>query len=166
MEQLHMYHIHEILHRRRLGYSARRIAEDLGHSRSTVVRYLTWGEARGYLDITHPLPSPEDLIIQDGERLTPPRLQSGVAPYRETGREVTGSGRGDAGDSTAPARSPWVYWELFLCTPVRTTDPSRRIRRPVCVSRRSRGNRPRWILGAQGGCWIPSVVLTGLRMRS
>ena len=44
------------------------------------------------MDITHPLPSPEDLIIQDGERLTPPRLQSGVAPYRETVEKLLDQG--------------------------------------------------------------------------
>ena len=64
MEQLHMYHIHEILHRRRNGASARRIAEQLGHSRSTVERYLAWGEAQGYLDRTKPLPAPEALGLR------------------------------------------------------------------------------------------------------
>lgn len=82
MEQLHMYHIHEILHRRRNGASARRIAAQLGHSRSTVERYLAWGEAQGYLDRTKPLPAPEALLLQEGERLTPPHMTSTVAPYR------------------------------------------------------------------------------------
>lgn len=82
MELLHMYHIHEILHRGRNGASARRIAEDLGHSRSTVERYLAWGEAQGYLDRTQPLPAPEALVRVEGERVRPPHMTSTVEPYR------------------------------------------------------------------------------------
>jgi len=77
-----MYHIHEILHRRRNGASARRIADTLGHSRSTVERYLAWGEAQGYLDRTQPLPAPEALVQMEGERLRPPHMTSTVEPYR------------------------------------------------------------------------------------
>ena len=84
MEQLHMYHIHEILHRHRHGVSARRIAKQLGHSRSTVERYLAWGEAHGFLDLTRPLPAPEDLGIPDGVRPRAPHMISSVEPYRTT----------------------------------------------------------------------------------
>jgi len=82
MEQLHMYHIHEMLHRRRLGASARSIAAHLGHSRSTVEKYLAWGEAQGYLDLTKPLPAPEALALQDGVQLKSPHMRSTVEPYR------------------------------------------------------------------------------------
>ncbi len=56
MERLHMNHLRELIYRLRAGESQRRIAKDLGLSRTTVSKYRTWAEKQGYLDTARALP--------------------------------------------------------------------------------------------------------------
>ena len=49
MERLHMNYLRDLIHRFRSGGSGRRIARDLGISRTTLSKYKHWAEAQGYL---------------------------------------------------------------------------------------------------------------------
>jgi transposase len=50
MERIHMNHLRELIYRLRAGESQRRIAKDLGISRTTVAKYQKWAKEQGYLD--------------------------------------------------------------------------------------------------------------------
>jgi transposase len=78
-----MNHLRELIYRLRAGESQRRIARDLGTSRTTVSKYQAWAEARGYLDASRPLPDDATLAAAWGESPKPPSTESSVEPYRE-----------------------------------------------------------------------------------
>jgi transposase len=83
MEQLHMNHMRELIHRLRAGESQRRIAKDLGISRTTVGKYQAWAQARGYLDKGQPMP--DDAALAGALDIAPKvaHAESSVEPYRE-----------------------------------------------------------------------------------
>ncbi len=83
MERIHMNHIRELIYRLRAGESQRRVARDLGMSRTTVSKYHAWAKAQGYLDSSRPMPDDTALAAALGETPRPPRAGSSVEPYRE-----------------------------------------------------------------------------------
>ena len=87
MERIHMNHLRELIYRLRAGESQRRVAKDLGMSRTTVSKYRTWAKAQGYLDPSQPLPDDATLAAAWGEPVQPSRAESSVEPYRDVVRE-------------------------------------------------------------------------------
>jgi hypothetical protein len=85
MERLHMNYLRDLIHRARSGESDRRIAKDLGVSRTTVRKYRQWAEAQEYLQPDTPLPDDAALGAALGSAPKPPRAASSVEPYREGG---------------------------------------------------------------------------------
>ena len=83
MERLHMNYLRDLIHRLRCGESERRIARDLGLSRTTVHKYREWATAQGYLEPGSPLPDAATLVAALGEAPHPPRAASSVEPHRE-----------------------------------------------------------------------------------
>ena len=83
MERLHMNYVRDLIHRVRSGESDRRIARDLGISRTTVRKYREWADAQGYLQPGTPLPDDATLAAALGSAPRPPRAVSSVEPYRE-----------------------------------------------------------------------------------
>jgi transposase len=83
MERLHMNYLRDLIHRVRSGESDRRIARDLGVSRTTVRKYREWADAQGYLQSGTPMPDDADLAMVLGAAPRPPRTESSVEPYRE-----------------------------------------------------------------------------------
>jgi transposase len=83
MERLHMNYLRDLIHRVRSGESDRRIARDLGISRTTVRKYREWADAQGYLQPGTPLPDDATLVAALGTAPQPPRAASSVEPYRE-----------------------------------------------------------------------------------
>ena len=83
MERIHMNHVRELIYRLRAGESQRRIAKDLGMSRTTVSKYQAWAKAQGYLDPGCPMPDDTALAAALGETPKPPCTESSVEPYRE-----------------------------------------------------------------------------------
>jgi transposase len=82
-----MNHLRELIYRLHAGESQRRIAQDLGMSRTTVSKYYTWAKAQGYLDDTRSLPDNATLAAAFGEPSQPPSVTSSVEPYREIVQE-------------------------------------------------------------------------------
>lgn len=78
-----MNHLRDLVYRLRAGESQRRIAQDLGVSRTTVSKYQAWAAGQGYLDPRQPLPAESELAAALGDPLPPPQTPSSVAPYRE-----------------------------------------------------------------------------------
>jgi transposase len=83
MERLHMNYLRDLIHRVRSGESDRRIARDLGISRTTVRKYREWADAQGYLQSGTPMPDDAILATVLGAAPRPPRTESSVEPYRE-----------------------------------------------------------------------------------
>ena len=83
MERLHMNYLRDLIHRFRAGESGRRIARDLGISRTTVSKYKHWAEAQGYLQPDTAMPDDATLGEALGTVPKPPRAASSVEPYRE-----------------------------------------------------------------------------------
>jgi len=83
MERLHMNYLRDLIHRVRSGESDRRIARDLGVSRTTVRKYREWAGAQGYLQLDRPIPDDATLAAALGSAPQPPRATSSVEPYRE-----------------------------------------------------------------------------------
>lgn len=83
MERLHMNYLRDLVHRVRSGESDRRIARDLGISRTTVRKYREWADAQGYLQLDRPIPDDATLAAALGPGPQPPRATSSVEPYRE-----------------------------------------------------------------------------------
>ena len=83
MERLHMNYLRDLIHRVRCGESDRRIATDLGISRTTVRKYREWAAAQGYLESGTPMPDDTILARALGPVPQPPRTASSVEPYRE-----------------------------------------------------------------------------------
>ncbi|MCP4543374.1 MAG: IS21 family transposase, partial [Chloroflexi bacterium] len=63
--------------------SDRRIARDLGMSRTTVRKYHQWADAQGYLQAGTPFPDDATLAAALGTAPRPPRVASSVEPHRE-----------------------------------------------------------------------------------
>jgi transposase len=87
MERIHMNHLRELIYRLRAGESQRRIARDLGLSRTTVSKYQTWAQEQGYLDAARALPDDATLAATLGEPPQPPCDESSVEPYRQVVQE-------------------------------------------------------------------------------
>lgn len=83
MDRLHMNYLRDLVHRVRSGESDRRIARDLGISRTTVRKYREWADAQGYLQLDRPIPDNATLAAALGPGPQPPRATSSVEPYRE-----------------------------------------------------------------------------------
>ncbi len=84
MEPLPMTHLRDLIHRLRSGDSERRIAKDLGLSRTTVHKYRLLAQAHGYLQADSSMPDDAALQATLGRGPQPPQLLSSVAPYRES----------------------------------------------------------------------------------
>jgi transposase len=83
MEQLHMNHWRDLIHRLRAGDSERQIARDLGVSRTTVHKYRELAHAHGFLQPDGPLPDDAALQAALGTGPQPPHAVSSVEPFRE-----------------------------------------------------------------------------------
>jgi transposase len=83
MEQLHMNHWRDLIHRLRSGDSERQIARDLGISRTTVHKYRARAQAHGFLQSDSAMPSDETLQAALGAGPQPPHAVSSVQPYQE-----------------------------------------------------------------------------------
>jgi len=83
MERLNLNTICDIIYRLRRGQSVRAIGRDLGHSRRTLKKYYALAEAKGYLDPSRPLPTPDEIVREIGTRVPPPSVESTVEPYRD-----------------------------------------------------------------------------------
>jgi hypothetical protein len=83
MERLHMNYLRDLIHRLRCGESERRIAQDLGISRTTVRRYRQLAEQQGFLLPTSSLPDDVVLARALGPGPQPPRTPSSLEPYVE-----------------------------------------------------------------------------------
>ena len=84
MERLRVQIIVDIVYRLRAGQSVRAICRDLGHSRKTIRRYRKLAWAKGYLDLSRPLPEPAEVLAELGPVCSPPSSNvSSVEPYRE-----------------------------------------------------------------------------------
>jgi len=78
-----MNYLRDLVHRVRSGESDRRIARDLGISRTTVRKYREWADTQGYLRLDRPIPDNATLAAALGPGPQPPRATSSVEPYRE-----------------------------------------------------------------------------------
>jgi transposase len=83
MERLHMNYLRDLIYRLRCGESERRIARDLGLSRTTVHKYREWATAQGYLEPGSPVPDAATLGATLGKAPRPPRVVSSVEPHRD-----------------------------------------------------------------------------------
>ena len=83
MERLHMNYLRDLIHRVSSGESDRRIARDVGISRTTVRKYREWADAQGYLQPSTRLPDDATLAATLGSAPQPPRGASSIEPYRE-----------------------------------------------------------------------------------
>ena len=83
MEQLHMNHWRDLIHRLRSGDSERQIARDVGLSRTTVHKYRALAQAHGFLQPDSALPNDETLQTTLGHGPQPPHAPSSVEPYQE-----------------------------------------------------------------------------------
>ncbi len=84
MERLRVQIIVDIVYRLRAGQSVRAICRDLGHSRKTIRRYRKLARAKGYLDLSRPLPEPAEVLAELGPVCSLPSSNiSSVEPYRE-----------------------------------------------------------------------------------
>jgi transposase len=92
MERLNMNYLRDLIHRVRLGESDRRIARDLGISRTTVRKYRQWADAQGYLQPDTPLPDDATLAAALGTAPRPPHVVSSVEPYREVVQRLLDQG--------------------------------------------------------------------------
>jgi transposase len=81
MERLTMRDITEIIYRLRKGQSERAIAVDMKRHRFTVHQYRVFAEQKGYLKPDVVLPSEEQLFVEFGPPVAPPRIPSSVEPF-------------------------------------------------------------------------------------
>jgi transposase len=92
MERLNMNYLRDLIHRVRSGESDRRIARDLGISRTTVRKYREWADGKGYLQPSMPLPDDATLTAALGRAPQPPRAASSVEPYQEVVQRLLDQG--------------------------------------------------------------------------
>jgi len=92
MERLHMNHLRDLINRLRSGESERRIARDMGLSRTTVRKYRELAEPHGYLQPEQTLPDEPTLLARlgPGPRLRP--VASTVQPYEDIVRRWVDQG--------------------------------------------------------------------------
>ena len=88
MERLHMNYLRDLIHRLRNGESERRVARDLGISRTTVAKYRQWAEGQGYLEAERQLPDEATLLAALGAAPGPPQMPSSVEPYHAVVAEL------------------------------------------------------------------------------
>jgi len=87
-----MNYLRDLIHRVRSGESDRRIARDLGISRTTVRKYRLWAEEQGYLQADKSLPDDSTLVAALGAVPRPPQAASSVEPYREVVQRLLDQG--------------------------------------------------------------------------
>ena len=92
MERLHMNYLRDLIHRLRAGEKERRIAHDLGISRTTVRRYHELAERQGFLRPDVALPDDATLAAALGSAPCPPVTPSTVEPYADTVRKLLEQG--------------------------------------------------------------------------
>jgi transposase len=93
MEPLHMNRLRDLINRLRAGESARRIARDMGISRTTVRKYRDLAEPRGYLQPGQSLPDDATLRSAFGPDPQPrPRAASTVEPYQAVVQQLMDQG--------------------------------------------------------------------------
>lgn len=92
MERLHMNYLRDLVFRLRRGESGRQIAADLHVSRNTVTKYRELVQAHGLLNGDLPLPDNKTLLTMLGPAHEPPKVESGVEPYREVVERLLGEG--------------------------------------------------------------------------
>ncbi len=78
-----MNYLRDLVYRLRQGESGRQIAADLRLSRNTVQKYRELAEAHGLLAREVALPDNQGLVAMLGPGPVPPKVASGVEPYRE-----------------------------------------------------------------------------------
>jgi transposase len=83
MEQLHMNHWRDLIHRLRAGDSERQIARDAGLSRTTVHKYRALAQEHGFLQPDGTMPDDATLQAALGIGPQPPHAPSSVEPVRE-----------------------------------------------------------------------------------
>jgi len=92
MEPLHMNRLRDLINRLRSGESERRIARDMGISRTTVRKYRERAEPLGYLRPDQALPDDATLRSAFGSELVPRPAASTVEPYREVVQRLVDQG--------------------------------------------------------------------------
>jgi transposase len=92
MEQLHMNRLRDLINRLRSGESERRIARDMGLSRTTVRKYRERAEPHGYLRPDQPLPDDATLRTAFGPGPRPRPAASTVEPYQEVVQRLVDQG--------------------------------------------------------------------------
>lgn len=78
-----MNYLRDLVYRLRQGESGRQIASDLHLSRNTVHKYRELAEAHGLLVGDLVVPDNQTLMTILGAKAQPPKMESGVEPYRE-----------------------------------------------------------------------------------
>jgi transposase len=94
MEQLHMHRLRDLINRLRSGESERRIARDMGISRTTVRKYRELAEPHGYLRPDQTLPDDATLCSAFGPG-PQPRVRpaaSTVEPYQDVVQRLVDQG--------------------------------------------------------------------------
>ena len=92
MERINMNYLRDLIHRVRTGESNRRIAQDMGISRTTVRKYRQWADEQGYLQPDTTLPDDATLAAALGAGHRPPHVVSSVEPYREVVQRLLDQG--------------------------------------------------------------------------
>ena len=92
MERLHMNRLRDLMSRLRSGESERRIARDLGISRTTVRKYRELAEPHGYLRPEQALPDDATLLATLGPGPGSPQAASTVEPYQEVVQRLVDQG--------------------------------------------------------------------------
>lgn len=92
MERLHMNHLRDLINRLRAGESERRIARDMGLSRTTVRKYRERAEPHGYLQPEQALPDDATLQVVLAPDARPATLASTVQPYDDLVRRLVAQG--------------------------------------------------------------------------
>jgi transposase len=85
-----MHYLRDLIHRLRLGQSARQVAKDLHLSRQTVSKYRELARVAGYLKGSGELPDVAALATALGAPVAPPRVPSTVEPFQTMVQELLG----------------------------------------------------------------------------
>ena len=85
-----MHYLPDLIHRLRLGQSARQVAKDLHLSRQTVSKYRELAKTAGYLTDSGELPDVAALAAALGAPVAPPRAPSTVEPFQAMVEELIG----------------------------------------------------------------------------
>lgn len=103
-----MHYLRDLIHRLRLGQSARQVAKDLHLSRQTVSKYRELARSAGYLAESGELPDIAVLAAALGAPLAPPRTPSTVEPFQAMVEELIGR-RVEMMTIFDPPAGTWLY---------------------------------------------------------